>query len=413
MDTSLLQNLVVAMGLGLLIGLQRQWAESEFGGIRTFPLITVFGAVTATLAGAMGGLVLAAALLALAALILVSNLAKISAGNPEPGMTTEVTALVMFGVGASLVFGYRTEAVVVTGAIAVLLYWKTSLHALVDRIGESDAKAIFQLVLLALVILPVLPNRAYGPYGVLNPHQIWLMVVLIVGISLGAYVAYKLFGARGGTLLSGLMGGLISSTATTVTYSRRSRGSPSDSASPALVVVLASTVVFARVLLELGVVAPAVLPVAGPPLAAMMGFMALVAAVGYVGSRGDLVAPADHEAPSELKAAIVFGLLYAAVIFAVAATKEHFGPGALFGVAALSGLTDMDAITLSTAQLVNAGRLDAATAWRLILVGAMANLVFKGAVVAAMGSRLLGSRIAVMFGSSLAAGALILLLWPG
>ena len=206
----------------------------------------------------------------------------------------------------------------------MLLNWKEPLHAFVGKMSKSDIRAIYQLVLIALVILPVLPNESFGPYGVLNPFEIWLMVVLIVGISVGSFIGYKLFGAKAGTLLGGALGGLISSTATTVGYSRRSGRHPRFGAA-ALVILIASTVVFGRVLVEIALVAPQILAVVAPPLLVMTGLMAVI----IMGMLGNLQKETDQvpvgEGPSELKAAIVFGLLYAGVLFAVAVAKEHFG----------------------------------------------------------------------------------------
>jgi uncharacterized membrane protein (DUF4010 family) len=414
MELSLLHQLGIAVGLGLLVGLQREFAASDLAGIRTFPLITVFGTLSGALATELGGLILGAGLLAIAALIVVGNVIKLRTGGADPGITTEVAVLLMYGVGAALAAGYTTPAIVTGGGVAVLLHWKSPLHDLVMRIGQADAQAIFRLALIALVILPLLPNRAFGPYAVLNPFNIWLMVVLIVGISMGAYVAYKLLGRRSGALVAGLMGGLISSTATSVSLARRSRTAASEVGTGAVVVVIASTVVFARVLFEIAVIIPAQITAMAPPLVAMMLVMVVLSAGLYLTSRGSFEQAAqEHEPPSELGAAIVFGLLYAAVLLGVAAGKANFGQAGMYVVAGLSGLTDMDAITLSTAQLVRSGDLGHATGWRLVLVGALANLVFKGALVAALGHPRLASRIATVFGVALAAGIALLFLWPG
>jgi uncharacterized membrane protein (DUF4010 family) len=414
MTLSLLYLLAVALGLGLLVGLQREWASSAIAGIRTFPLITVFGTTCGALAVSLGGWLPAAGLLAIAALIVMGNVAKLRRGDADPGMTTEVAILVMFGVGVALSAGYTIEAVVTGGIVAVLLHWKRPLHDLVGRIGQADAQAIFRLTLIALVVLPLLPNRAYGPYEVLNPFTIWLMVVLIVGISMGAYVAYQLLGRKSGTLVAGIMGGLISSTATTVSLARRSKTAVSETRAAAVVILVASTIVFVRVLFELTVVIPDHLAVTAPPLVAMMVVMIVLSAGLYWMSRTMFEAePEDREPPSELGAAIVFGLLYAAVLLGVAAAKANFGEAAMYVVAGLSGLTDMDAITLSTAQLIRSDDLNAETGWRLILVGAMANLVFKAGVVAALGHAHLIRRMAAVFALALVSGVALLFLWPG
>ena len=406
--------LAIAAGLGLLVGLQRTWSDHEEAGVRTFPLITILGVLCAVLAGDLGGWVVAAGLAALAAMLLLVNLGhsdRAQAGTA--GITTEVAALVMFAVGAMLGLGHTVPATVVGGAVVVLLHLKDPLHDFAERMGREDFGALIQLTLIALVILPVLPNRDLGPFQVLNPWEIWLMVVLIVGISMAGYVAFKLFGARGGAVVAGVLGGLISSTATTVSYARRSVAEPTRSAAAALVIMLASVVVFGRVLGEIAVVAPGLFRQTAPPLVAMMVFMAVISVGLLVGApEGRDHELEDREPPSDLKAAIVFGLLYGAVLLGVAFAREHLGPRGLFIVAAVSGLTDIDASTLSTAQLMKSGGLDPSTGWRVVHVGALANLVFKGGVVMTIGHRRLKGRIALVFGIALAGGGALLLLWP-
>jgi uncharacterized membrane protein (DUF4010 family) len=413
MDLELFKSLGIALGLGLLVGMQRQWAaDGEIAGIRTFPMFSLLGAVCAALAEALGGWIVAAGLIAVAALLLVGNAAKLRAGRIDPGLTTEAAALLLYAVGAAVVMGFTAEAVVVGGVVAVLLQWKEPLHGLVRQIGARDIRAVIQLVLIAMVILPVLPNRTFGPFDVLNPFKIWLMVVLISGISIGAYVAYKLLGSRLGTILGGLLGGMISSTATTVSSARQSRETPAAAPLAAVVVLLASTIVWARVLLEIGIVAPRFAPAAAPPIVAMMMFMSAVSLVMFLGVARREVAVPEPENPAQLKTAMIFAALYAGVLVAVAATKDRFGETAMYAVAVVSGLTDLDAITLSTAELVRSERIGADTGWRLILVAALANLVFKAVAVAVLGHRRLLWRVAVAFGLSLAAGAAVLLFWP-
>ncbi|MBT8404901.1 MAG: MgtC/SapB family protein [Gemmatimonadetes bacterium] len=406
--------LLLAVALGLLVGTQREWAADEVAGVRTFALITLGGAVCALLSAEFGGWFLAAGLVSVTALVVAANIGR-TRDTPglDHGITTEVAALVMFGVGALLAIGQTTLSVVVAGGLAVLLHFKQPLHARIERLQREDLDAIIRLTLIGLVILPVLPNRSFGPYAVLNPFQIWLMVVLIVGLSMAGYVAYALFGTRRGSLVSGLLGGLISSTATTVSYAKRTRTEPDRSPTAAVVVVLASVVVFGRVMVEIGVVAPSYLPRLAPPLVVMMAVMAVTAVVLlYAGTPADDPETLDRRPPSDLRAAVGFGALYAAVLLAVALTRQHLGDEALYAVAAVSGLTDVDAITLSSAQMVQNGGLEAATGWRLILVGTLSNLVFKGGVVAVLGDRRLRSRIISAFGVSFVAGVALLFLWP-
>jgi uncharacterized membrane protein (DUF4010 family) len=416
LDWTIYRELAIAAGLGLLVGLQREWTQQEVAGIRTFALITIFGTVSG-LVGALltssGPMLIGAGMLAVAALMVMMNVSRLRGSEEHPGPTTEVAALVMFGVGVLLALQQTGPAVCIGGATAVLLQWKKPMHDFVHRIGDSDMRAIFRLALIALVVLPVLPDRAYGPYDVLNPFHIWLMVVLIVGISVSGYMAYKFLGARAGTVLGGVLGGVISSTATTVSYSRRTRNAPESAPLTALVIMIASTIVFLRVGLEVILVAPGTATAVLPPLGATMLLMTAICVVLYMRRPSEGAAISADGDPSALKTAIVFGALYALVIFTLAAVKEHFGQPGTYLVAVLSGLTDMDAITLSTARLIETGRIDAGAGWRMILLGGLSNIVFKGFVVAALGHRRLMLRVVPIFGITVAGGVAILLLWPG
>jgi len=412
-ELDLVYQLLVAVALGLLVGLQRQRAASRLAGIRTFPIIGLLGVLCGTLGGPASPWIVAAGLLGLAGLTVMANVLRAEGGEHDPGMTTEVAILVMYGIGVALTRGLALESIVAAGGLAVLLHWKGPLHTFALRFGEREFAALMRFVLIGLVVLPILPDRAYGPYEVVNPFEIWLMVVLIVGISMGGYVAFKLLGAQTGAIVAGALGGLISSTATTVSYARRSEATPERSAAAALVVALASTIVFGRVLVEIAVVAPDVLRVTGGPLGTMLGVMLAISVALYLFGIGprDLEVE-DREPPSELGAAVVFGLLYAVVLLAVAFAQDRLGQRGLYAVAALSGLTDLDAITLSTANLMQDARLDLVTGWRMILVGGLSNIVFKGGVVLALGTRGMKRRVTLAFGAALAGGAAILVLWP-
>lgn len=412
-------RLGIAVGLGLLVGLQRERRQRQLGGLRTFPLVTVLGTVCAFLGQSFGGWTLAAGFLALAALMVamnvIANVPRIASGTGDAvdtGLTTEAAMLLMFGVGAYLAVGHVEVAIAVGGGLAVLLHLKTQLHGLVARLDEGDVRAIMQFALISLVILPVLPDRTYGPYDVLNPRDVWLMVVLIVGISLGGYILYKFLGSSTGLIVGGVLGGLISSTATTVSYAKRTASAPATSGIAAVVLTIASTIVYARLMVEIAAVAPAFLGTAAAPLATMLGLMAALAAgTWYLGAREESEMP-PQENPAELKSALVFGGLYAVILLVVAAVRDHFGARGLYVVAVISGLTDVDAITLSTSNMVAAQRLDASTGWRLILLASLSNLAFKAGMVAVLGNRQLLLRIAVIFGIAIGSGSIILLLWP-
>jgi uncharacterized membrane protein (DUF4010 family) len=403
----------LSLALGLLVGLEREWSKDHVAGIRTFALVTLSGAMAALVAGTFGGWVIAAGIVCLTVMILIGNLPALKSAEADTGLTTEFAMLVMFFNGMLPLFGHTAVAVVVAGAVMVLLHGKQPMHGLVHRIGAEDLRAISRLVLIGLVILPVLPNQEYGPYGVLNPFKIWLMVVLIVGISLAAYLVGKIVGPRKGVLVSGLLGGMISSTATTASLSRESKKTTTGARLLALVIMIASTVVFARIIAEIIAVAPGYWKVMVPPLAAAMVWMSAVALGCWFLARKEKVPSDNREPPSEIKGAVAFGLLYALVLLGVAVAKQHFGNTGLFTVAAISGLTDMDAITLSTANLVNSGNLNPSIGWRVILTGGAANLVFKGILAAVLGTRQLSGWVAAGFAAALVGAGLIAWLWPG
>jgi len=412
MEAKLFGQIAISLLLGLLIGLQRERTERSIGGIRTYPLIAAFGTLCGWLAADYGGWIVAAGLVALAALLVISNFLMARSGNHDAGQTSEVAALLLYGIGAYLVVGEPAVAVALGGAIAVLLHLKDPLHAFANRIGERDLAAIMQFVLITLVVLPVLPDKAFGPYETLNPFQTWLMVVLIVGIGLLGYVAYKLLGAREGAVLGGVIGGLVSSTATTASFARRAATTPASVGLAALVIMIASTFVYARVIAEVAVVARSQVGVMLPPLGVMLAASIAFAAILYFRTRDHHAPMAEQGNPADLKLAMSFAGIYALVSFIVAAVKTEFGVQALYPVALVAGLTDVDAITLSSSQLVAQGRLEPDTAWRVILVASLSNLVFKGGMVAAIGGRKLFTYVLPAFAAVLVTGAGVLLFWP-
>lgn len=403
----------LALVLGLLIGMQRERTQGDIAGIRTFTLITLLGAVCALLAPGFGGWTVGAGLLAVAALLIVANLLKQCGGDADFGLTTEIAAVLSFAIGAMLTTEHTGLGVVLGGLLVILLHFKEAMHGFVERIGAKDLRAIMQFVLITLVILPVLPNHSFGPYQVFNPFKIWLLVVLIVAISLAGYVAYKVCGKTAGALLGGVFGGLVSSTATTVSYARRSRGARELAGLGALVILIASATVYPRILMELGAVAHARFWEMAPPLLAMFGICLVLAVLAWLRvrrrSNGEMPEPGN---PAELKSALLFAGLYAVVGLAVAWAKDRFGDAGLYSVAVISGLTDVDAITLSTGKLVAEERVAPGTGWRAILIASMANLLFKGGIVAVLGGARLFAWVGVLFAIVLVAGGAILWLWP-
>jgi uncharacterized membrane protein (DUF4010 family) len=406
-------SLGIALGLGLLVGFQREKTKRELAGLRTFPMITIWGGLAGYLSLELGGWILAASTVALAALIVVGNLHLIEQKSSDGGLTTEVAMLVMFLVGAWLVLGPREVAVAVGGGVAVLLQAKEALGRLTERLDRDDLTAIMRFALIALVILPILPDETFGPFEVLNLQAIWLLVVLIVGISLGGYIVYRFFGARAGVLLGGLLGGVISSTATTVSYARRSRQHPDGARLAAVIVLIANSVVMVRVLVEVWVVGRRLFPAAAGPVGLLLLVQTAVALLFWWRVRHQDPDLPEQENPAELKPALLFAALYAVVLVGVAAARTWFDDRGMYVVALISGLTDVDAITLSTARLAETGSLETPIAWRIIVVATLSNLAFKTAVVASIGSRRMLGIIAFGAVITAASGIAILLLWPG
>jgi uncharacterized membrane protein (DUF4010 family) len=407
-----LQQLIISLGLGLLLGLERERSESTIAGIRTFPFIALLGTVCAQISTVTTPWILAAGLLAVTAIVIFANYAKLRNGENDAGTTTEFAALLLYAVGAYIVLGSIGPALVLGGIMVILLHLKGPMHRMVTAIGPHDMRAIMQLVLISIIILPVLPNQAYGPYGVWNPFKIWLMVVFIVGISLSGYVIYKLFGARIGLLLGGIIGGLVSSTATTVSFARRCATDAALAPIGAFIIMLASCIALVRVLIEIAVVAPGTLRALAPPLGIMLGACLLIAAALHLISRRHTSEMEEPKNPAEFKSALFFGLLYALVLYGVAEAKARFGETGLYAISAISGLTDMDAITLSTAQMAATGSITTRLAWHAILIAAMANFLFKLGTVALLGSRALLLRTAAAFALALLTGTALLILWP-
>lgn len=414
LDTTFFK-LALALGLGLLMGLQRQRVDSHIAGIRTFPLIALFGALMALTAPAFGPWLVAAGLVALAVVLLIANLMRLRS-EARPGMTNEIAVLLMYGLGAYLVVGHTEAAVAVGGSAVLLLYLKEPMHRAVGAMSERDLTAVMQFALVTLVVLPVLPDRAFGPYAVLNPFRVWLMVVLIVAINLAGFVAHKLSAAQTGALLGGVVGGLVSSTATTVSYARRSRSEAGHSLAAAalatLVIMVASTVSLLRVVVEVAVAAPRQFTRIAAPLGLLLGWMLLLAALAWWrGRRSQAEKVPAAENPAELRPALVFGAVFALVTLAVAFVKERFGDVGLYPVALLSGLTDVDAITLSSVNLAAQGRLDTGVTARLVLLAVLANIAFKGGCALLLGSPALRRHVGIYFGLALAGGAAILAAW--
>ncbi len=394
---TIFQTLGISLLLGLLVGMQRELEDTRIAGFRTFAIVTLFGTICAYLGEVFTPYMLGFGLFGVIAIIVVGNMMKMKSGRTEFGMTTEISLLLMYGVGAWLTMGPWIIGAAIAGSTAILLQIKPQLKGALAKMSDKDIKAIMQFVLITFIILPILPNQTFGPFDVFNPQRTWLLVVLITGISLGGYLIYKLMGDRAGTALGGILGGLISSTATTVSYSRITAQTPSAGFHAAVVIIIASAMVYPRIAIEILVLAPDYFQQLIWPVAIMFLISVGVSLYVYRQIRDQPHAMPEQRNPSELTTALTFGAVYVTILIVISATTEYLGSEALYVVAAVSGLADMDAITLSVSQKVQNGTLTYTLGWKLILTGLVANTFFKYAIIHLIGGKAVARRVIPAF----------------
>lgn len=403
-------GLGIAIGLGLLIGFERESTEGKPIGIRSFALIGALGGLVALVSGDAGYWPLVGALLALS-LLLAARVRE----RESKGLTTMIAALVMLSVGYVAVSGLWVYAVAAGGATMLILHWKSRMHGWVDRFDDQDVEIFARFILIALVILPLMPNKTFGPYDVFNPFEAWMLVVLIVGLNLVGYIALRLIGSGAGDWLAGVLGGLVSSTATTISYSNLSKSIKGFGASAALIIFVASTVVYARIAIELGVVASGLLADIAWPSAVFSAVLLGLAVVLHLRQDREKVTEesfAAQQNPARIRAALAFAALYVLILFAVEFARDFVGEQAVYGVAFISGLTDVDALTLSVGQSFSRGQIAADNAWRAIFLASLSNLLFKAGAACVLGSAELRRYMLTFGGAALLAGFAVLLLWP-
>lgn len=382
-----------AAGLGLVLGMERersQKGEITYAGARTFSLIALLGALTAYLQVEHGatGLVVAG-FLGVAAIVTVSYFLSFQAGRF--GATTEISGLFTFIVGCLCGWGRLGLAAAIGVAGLLLLAIKGWSNQLVERISEEDVIAAVKFAVITAIILPLLPNVAYGPteaLQVLNPFKIWLMVVLISGLNFGSYVLVKVVGERHGLGLTGILGGLVSSTAVTLGFSQRSRVDPVLSSALTLGIMLAWTVMFIRVIIMVGIVSRPL----GIRLAGGIGLMAAVSLVisatlwwrHRAEDHGTETVKSGRN-PFDLSEAVKFGVLFAVVTFVAKVALVYFGETGLYLAGGLAGLTDVDAISLSMANLATTSPADLGPAARTVLIAVLSNTLVKGGMAVFLG----------------------------
>ncbi len=403
----LLQHLGLALAIGLLIGAERGWQARErsdgrrVAGIRTFGLSALSGGLVGVLSTSLGTLFAAFGLLSFAGLVMVGYWLDNNreSGETDRGMTTEVALLSSFILGMLATLGQPLVAAISAVVITTLLSLKPQLHQGLQRLSPDEVSATVKFLLISVVMLPLLPNQGFGPWQAFNPYVAWWMVVLVSGLSFAGYIAIKLAGERHGILLASVLGGLVSSTVTTLSLAQHARAQRFCPALLAAGILATSSIMFLRVIIEAGVINPAL-------LGSLILPMLLMSAVHFFGawwlwrsSRMRIENPALHAGstlnnPFELGSALKFGLLLSLILVLSVAAREYFGDTGLYLLALISGLADVDALTLAAARMsLNQLSMDAAR--NAIVIATLTNTAVKLALAWSIGGTALGQRVGV------------------
>lgn len=413
-DLDLFQSLGIALALGLLIGLERGWHNRKLeegqrtAGLRTFGLIGLLGGITAFLAREVGYWLLGVGLAGLVALVTVAY-NKHSGRKDGIGFTSEVAAILAFVFGATVLLGYPVVASASAVIAVLLLSMKPVLHGLLLKLEEKELYAALKLLLISVVLLPILPDKGYGPWEVLNPYQIWWMVVLIAGISFIGYFSMKIGGPRHGALLTGLFGGLVSSTAVTLSLSRFSRTNPGIEGNLTSGILAACATMFLRIILVAIAVNPALFTMLAVPFGTASLLSYLAAFLFWKSSASQLAhREIPLQNPFQLGTAIKFGGLLAAILLLAEGIRTWLGDTGLYLLAAASGIADVDALTLSVSGMTLRD-ISFSVALFAIFIAATVNSLVKTGMAMSVGGRRLG----LMVGLSLTGILLITFLMIG
>jgi uncharacterized membrane protein (DUF4010 family) len=407
-NLSLVGRLAVALAIGLLIGLERGWERRELpegqraAGFRTFGMIGLLGGVTAQIGGSFLAVVGAAV-----GVFVALGYWREPWRDHDVSITGLIAALLTFSLGALAGVGETTAASSTAVVVTLLLGFKPELHGIIRGLERVELLATLRLLLISVVLLPVLPNAGYGPWQAFNPYRTWWMVVLVAGISYIGYFAIRVFGEKRGILLTALCGGLVSSTAVTVNLARHAKNQTATSNLLTAGVATATATMFLRLLVVVGAVSlPLARSLAKPLLAA--GLFALGAALWF-SNRGGTVAQGAAGAdeprnPIDLRVALQFGLFLAVTMIVAQGANHAAGNQGIYVVAALAGLVDVDAISLSCASMVGQQQLPVAAAAYAVLLAAAANTMLKPLIVMKIGDLKMGWRVAVATAAALAGG---------
>ena len=411
--TQILLPTFVALCLGALVGLERQVAQEESGGqkdfpgVRTLAFTALLGALAVLMARELGQWVAVALFLA-SATFLVLRYQYDASAHGDPGYTTETASLCTFAVGALAQSGQLLVATVITIAMVALLRSKRALHRAGELLSPTDMELLIRFLVIAGIVLPLLPDQAYDPYGVLRPRDVWRMVVLISGLSFAGYVLMRVRAQAGGQLVRGLLGGLVSSTAATFAHARDARLADDTRPEEARVVLAVSTS-FLRMSIVLAVVAPALLPQVAPSLATMF-VVALVLGIALHRSAADRPPETQLRNPLTLRHAIGFAALYAGVLLLSAAARQTFAAPGTYTVTALAATVGADAPLITLGRLVSGGLLDSAAAAEGIRIVAVTATLGKLVILIGVARRRAVYRAAAALAIVALAGVLLLLL---
>lgn len=396
---------LVAVAIGVLIGLERERHDRDdiFAGIRTLPLVALLGAV---LQAYFPFLRLYGFLLILL-LVAIGYYAKISRSD-DIGMTTAVATVLTYVFGAMCLYSPEglKWAVVLAIVTATLLAQKEPLHAFAYQLESDEMKATLKFLIIALVVLPLLPDESVPYLLGLNPQFVWLMVVFVSAIGFSAYVFTRVLGPDMGIGLSGIFGGLVSSTATAFSMAHRSRENDDFSVICGVSVIIASLAMFLRMIIEVAVVNVALLGHLFAPLV-MMTVLGLIPAVAlWLKSPAREPGRTEFDNPFTLKPALIFGVLFGAVLLAVEYANQYYGRGGTYLTAFISGIADVDAITLSLGKLAREGEIDSRVASQGIVIASMTNTMVKAGITWVVGNRKIGGVVTMSLGLSVVGGGI-------
>jgi uncharacterized membrane protein (DUF4010 family) len=398
MDTPL-GGAFVSLLLGLLLGLERERAKKAqplFAGIRTLPLIALCGFFAATAAEKGMPLALPALLLTVGAFGLASYL---RAPETDAGITTEVAALVAALLGAVVAWGQVPVAASAAVVVTLLLTLKAPLHRFAGRVSGEEVLAIVKFGIVAVVVLPLLPDEPVGPYGALVPRKVGMMVVILSGVSLVGYLLVRILGGRAGWALAGALGGLVSSTATTLSFAGKARDAREQTPALAVGVILASTVLYLRGVVVLGLMDRALALYLAPRLGVLLAVGLAFAAVQFRRRQRKAAQDMDLGNPVELGRAVLLGLIFAGVILLARFGQDKLGTAGLWAVGLIGGLVDVDSIAVAAARLRQQDLASLPVAGGAYLLATLSNLVFKGVAVVLTAGGEMARRVLPCFGT--------------